>query len=79
MLRLFVLLFVTQNTIHQKFIKCIIKNVVFVLLRGFSMRVKMSFIVLGIWSFGFGKVWKSYGKISKGVRTNPILGDRSLH
>ena len=30
------------------------------------MRMKMSFMVLEIWSFGFGTVVESYGDISKG-------------
>ena len=47
---------VLQNTIHEKIILCFIENGVFLFLWGSKMRMKMSFLALEIWSFGFGKV-----------------------
>ena len=35
------------------------------------MRMKMSFTVFEILPFGFAEFWKSYGNVSKGVRTKP--------
>jgi len=45
-----------------------VKNNVFLLLWGFKIRIKVSFIVLEIWLFGFGKVLEI---LSKGVCANP--------
>ena len=45
-----------QNIIHQNIMKYIVKNFVFLILYGFKMEMKISFLVLDIWLFGFGKV-----------------------
>ena len=52
---MFILLFIIQNTIHQKIIKHI-KNNICLLFWGFEVQMKMSFMVLEILLFGFGKV-----------------------
>ena len=45
-----------QNIIHQKIIKYIVENILFLFLWGCKMQMKMNFMVLEIWMFGFGKV-----------------------
>ena len=37
------------------------------------MQTKVYFMDLEIWYFGFGKAWRSFGNIIKGVCTNPEL------
>ena len=37
------------------------------------MQTKVHFMNLENWYFGFGKVWRSFGNIIKGVYTNPEL------
>jgi len=51
-----------QGIINQQITKYIVELSVFIFLWGFKM--KMSFMDLEIWLFGFGNVFK-------GVRTNP--------
>ena len=70
MLRVFVLLCLIKNN-PTKIIKCIVKHSAFLLLLGFKTQMKMSFMVLEIYLFDFGKVlekrgfskwqWKSFG------------------
>ena len=53
---LFILLVIIQSTPHRRILKCIIENSMFLLLWGLKMQMKISFMVLEIWSFGFGEV-----------------------
>ena len=56
MLCLFILLFTIQNAIHQRIIEYIFKNYVFYRVSGNQNANNTEFMVLHIWSFGFGKV-----------------------
>ena len=73
MLHLFVLLFIIQNTIHQRILICIIENGVFLLSWGFKMQMKVSSMVLKIWLFGFGKVLEKLWKCSLKSSYEPCL------
>ena len=55
--------FTIYNTKHNppKSIKYIVQSSVFLLLWGVKMQIKMNFMVLEIWLFGFGK----FGKVSE--------------
>ena len=57
-------LFILKSTKNHK--TCL-GNSVFLFLRGFTIQMKISFMVLEIWLFGLGKVLE----IFKGVCTDP--------
>ena len=65
--------FTIYNTKYNppKILKYVVENCVFLLLWGFKMRMKMSFIVLHIWLFSFGKVLEID---LKEFVTNPVPG-----
>ena len=62
-----------QNTIHQKIIEYIVESSVFLFLLDFKMQIKLIFMFLEIWLFGFGKSLDEFCKFFKGVFTNPDL------
>jgi len=53
-----------QGIINQQITKYIVELSVFIFLWGFKMQMKMSFVDLEIWLFGFGnaleKFWKYF-------------------
>ena len=93
MLFLFIFLSIIQNIVHQTIVKYFVEIIAFLFLKGYKMQMKMSFMVLEIWLFGFGKVLENCFKgvctllslIERGGNRRdvcshrPILNRRGVH
>ena len=65
MLHLFILLCVIQSMIRQGIVKYIVKNSIFLFLKGLKLQMKTNFMVLEFGYFALEKLWNRFGNFLK--------------